>query len=143
MIACQEPRLLRMRWVNDAGLPISRVSARLGLRRAREEMAQSMLAIERLQKLPLSERREGLEELIVTEFKTTLMMADDEDLPFDMSYFELGFTSLRITEVKEQLETQLGRKISTNMLFNSPTMERLISYLVDEVLADLFGALTT
>jgi acyl carrier protein len=102
-----------------------------------------MLAIERLQELPLSERREGLEELIVTEFRTTLMMADDEDLPFDMSYFELGFTSLRITEIKERLETQLGRRISTNALFNSPTMERLISYLVDEVLADLFGALTT
>src|SRR5712664_3395532 len=73
------------------------------------EMTQNMLAIERLQELPLSERREGLEELVVTEFKTTLMMTDDEDLPFDMSYFELGFTSLRITEIKERLETQLGR----------------------------------
>ncbi len=71
------------------------------------------------------------------------MMADDEDLPLDMSYFELGFTSLRITEIKERLEAQLGRKISTNVLFNSPTTERLISYLADEVLADLFGVLTT
>lgn len=102
-----------------------------------------MLAIERLLELPLSERREGLEELVLTEFKTTLMMGDDEDLPFDMSYFELGFTSLRITEIKERLETQLGRRISTNVLFNSPTMERLISYLADEVLVDLFGPLAT
>jgi acyl carrier protein len=102
-----------------------------------------MLAIERLHELPLSERREGLEEFVVTEFKTTLMMADDEDLPFDMSYFELGFTSLRITEIKERLETQLGRGISTNVLFNSPTMERLISYLADEILADLFGSPAT
>ena len=106
-------------------------------------MTQRMLAIERLQELPLSERRDGLEELIVTEFKTTLMMADDEDLPFDASYFELGFTSLRITEIKERLETQLDRKISTNVLFNSPTMERLVAYLTDEVLTDLFGAPTT
>ncbi len=106
-------------------------------------MTQSMLAIERLQELPLSERREGLEELVIAEFRTTLMMADDEDLPLDMSYFELGFTSLRITEIKERLEAQLGRKISTNVLFNSPTTERLISYLADEVLADLFGVLTT
>lgn len=106
------------------------------------EMMQNMLAIERLRELPLSERREGLEELVVAEFRTTLMMADDEDLPFDMSYFDLGFTSLRITEIKERLETQLGRAISTNVLFNSPTMECLISYLADEVLADLFGALT-
>jgi acyl carrier protein len=100
------------------------------------------LAIERLQELPLSERREGLEELVTAEFRTTLMMADDEDLPFDMSYFELGFTSLRIIEIKERLEMQLGRRISTNVLFNSPTVERLVSYLTDEVLADIFDAVT-
>src|SRR5437763_17146060 len=84
-----------------------------------KERILTMLAIERLQVLPLSERREGLEELVVTEFRTTLKMSDDEDLPFDMSYFELGFTSLRITEIKERLETQLGRRISTNVLLNS------------------------
>lgn len=100
-----------------------------------------MLTIERLHELPLSERRDGLEELVVTEFKRTLMMTDDEDLPFDTSYFELGFTSLRITEIKERLETQLGCKISTNVLFNSPTMEQLISYLAEEVLGDLFSSL--
>jgi acyl carrier protein len=105
-------------------------------------MTQDLLAIERLRELPLSERREGLEEFIITEFKATLMMAEGEDLPLDMSYFELGFTSLRITEIKEQLETQLGCQISTNVLFNSPTMERLLSYLIDEVLADLFSTLT-
>jgi hypothetical protein len=98
-----------------------------------------MIAIERLCELPLAERRAGLEDLVVAEFKTTLMMADDEDLPFDMSYFELGFTSLGITEIKERLETQLGRSVSTNVLFNSPTMERLIAYLADEVLTDIFG----
>jgi hypothetical protein len=98
-----------------------------------------MIAIERLCELPLAERRAELEELVVAEFKATLMMMDDEDLPFDMSYFELGFTSLRITEVKERLETQLGRSVSTNVLFNSPTMERLIAYLTDEVLSDLFS----
>ena len=99
-----------------------------------------MIAIERLCELPLAERRAGLEELVVAEFKTTLMMADDEDLPFDMSYFELGFTSLGITEIKERLETQLGRSVSTNVLFNSPTMDRLIAYLADEVLADILGS---
>jgi acyl carrier protein len=102
-----------------------------------------MLAIERLRELPFSERREELEELVVTEFRTTLLMTDDEDLPFDMSYFELGFTSLRITEIKERLETQFGCSISTNVLFNSPTMESLISYLAEEVLADLFSSLAT
>lgn len=97
-----------------------------------------MIGIEQLCELPLAERRAQLEELVVTEFRTTLMMTDDEDLPFDLSYFELGFTSLGITEIKERLETRLGRSVSTNVLFNSPTMERLLAYLADEVLADLF-----
>jgi acyl carrier protein len=100
-----------------------------------------MLAIERLRELPFSERHDVLEELVVAEFKYTLMMTDEEDLPFDMSYFELGFTSLRITEIKERLETQFCCKISTNVLFNSPTVESLISYLADAVLVDLLGSL--
>ena len=114
---------------------------RRGLGGARKRNGRNMIAIERLYELPLAERRAGLEDLVVAEFKTTLMMADDEDLPFDMSYFELGFTSLGITEIKERLETQLGRSVSTNVLFNSPTMERLVAYLVDEVLTDIFGSM--
>ena len=105
-------------------------------------MEQNMLAMERLRELPMSERREGLEGLVVAEFRSILMMADDEDFPFDMSYFELGLTSLRITEVKEWLEAQLACTISTNVLFNSPTIECLISYLAEEVLADLFGQMS-
>jgi acyl carrier protein len=99
-----------------------------------------MMAIERLCELPPAERRAGLEDLVVAEFRSTLMMEEDEDLPFDMSYFELGFTSLGITEIKERLETQFGRSVSTNVLFNSPTMERLIAYLADEVLTDVFAS---
>lgn len=99
-----------------------------------------MIAIERLCELPPAERRAGLEDFVVAEFRSSLMMADDEDIPFDISYFELGFTSLGITEIKERLETQLGCSVSTNVLFNSPTMEQLIAYLADEVLTDVFGS---
>jgi acyl carrier protein len=94
--------------------------------------------IDRLQELPLSERYEALEELVVIEFKATLLMADDEDLPLDESFFDLGFTSLRIAEIKERLEALLGCGVSANVLFNSPTLERLIEHLTDGVLAHLF-----
>jgi acyl carrier protein len=57
----------------------------------------------------------------------------------DESYFDLGFTSLRITEIKERLETAFGRPISTNLLFNSPTIEQLMDHLTGEVLAELFA----
>jgi acyl carrier protein len=95
-------------------------------------------AIERLQGLPLSERYEALEELVVVEFKATLLMAEDEDLPADASFFDMGFTSLRIAEIKERLEALLGCGISANVLFNSPTLERLMEHLTDGVIPDLF-----
>jgi hypothetical protein len=40
-------------------------------------------------------------------------------------------------EVKANLEKVFGRTISTNVMFNSPTVEKLVEYLADEVLGDL------
>jgi acyl carrier protein len=94
--------------------------------------------IERLEALPLSERDDALEQLVVAEFKATLLMSDDEELLLDESFFDAGFTSLRITEIKERLETLLGCEISTNLLFNSPTVERLLEHLTGDVLPEFF-----
>jgi acyl carrier protein len=88
--------------------------------------------------LPISERYEALEELIVAEFKATLLMTEDEDLPSDVSFFDVGFTSLRIAEIKERLESLLGCAVSANVLFNSPTLDRLMQHLTEGVLGYLF-----
>ncbi|WP_018348359.1 acyl carrier protein [Longispora albida] len=92
----------------------------------------------RLHGIPRSERYEALEELVVGEFKATLLMTPDEELPLDESFFDIGFTSLLIADIKQKLETLLGCTISANVLFNSPTVERLVEHLTDEVLTDLF-----
>lgn len=76
--------------------------------------------------------------IVVAEFKNTLLMDDDEDLPMTQSYFSLGFTSLRVVEVKQRLEELLGTPISANVLFSEPTVEHMIAYLVRDVVADLF-----
>jgi acyl carrier protein len=102
-------------------------------------MTERTPTVRRLETLSPAERSDALEELVVAEFRSTLLMGDDEYLPMDESYFDLGFTSLRITEIKERLETAFGRPISTNLLFNSPTIEQLMAHLTSEVLADLFA----
>jgi acyl carrier protein len=102
-------------------------------------MTEPTPTIQVLLDLSPAERQDALEELVVTEFRATLLMADDEDLPLDESYFDLGFTSLRISEIKERLEAAFGRAISTTQLFNSPTVEQLLAHLTGDVLADLFG----
>ena len=99
---------------------------------------QDAAGLARLRELPRSERRDTLTELVVDEFKASLMMTAAEDLPTGSSYFELGFTSLLILEVKERLETLLGHPISANTLFNQPTVDRLVDHLAAGVLADLF-----
>jgi hypothetical protein len=101
-------------------------------------MVERTPTIERLAALPLSEREDALEQLVVAEFKATLLMSDDEELLLDESFFDAGFTSLRITEIKERLETLLGCEISTNLLFNSPTVERLLEHLTCDVLPEFF-----
>ena len=96
-------------------------------------------AIEELLDLPRSERREALEVLVVNVFKPMLLMAEADVFPLDESFFDLGFTSLLVNEAKVRLEELLGQPISANVLFNSPTAERLIEHLADDVLAEVFG----
>lgn len=93
----------------------------------------------RLSQIPVPDRADALEELVVAEFRAALLMAVGEDLPFDESFFDLGLSSLRLVELKERLEALLGRPISANALFNRPTVARLLDHLKETVLADLFG----
>jgi acyl carrier protein len=99
----------------------------------------------RLRALARSERVDALEAVVVAEFKTTLLMGNDEELGLEESFFDLGFTSLLLADLKQRLERMLGCVISTNVLFNSPTVDRLLTHLTDEVLTGLFAhpALTT
>jgi len=102
-------------------------------------MTDTSEIVHTLRALPRAERRDALEAVVVEEFKSTLLMPEDEDLPVDQSFFDLGFTSLRITEAKQRLETLLGQPISANVLFNSPTVDELVDYLIAEVLADVLA----
>jgi acyl carrier protein len=92
-------------------------------------------AIDDLWDLPRSARRDALVELVVTEFRTVLGMTDDEEFATDASFFGIGFTSLLILSVKTRLEILLGARISTNVMFNSPTVEQLVDHLAGMVLA--------
>ncbi|MGC5345298.1 acyl carrier protein [Streptomyces sp. DT24] len=102
-------------------------------------MATTTPFIEQLRKLPGSERRARIEELARTEFRAALLMTDDEDIPLDQNYFDLGLTSLRVTETKQRLEERLGCVIDTALLFSAPTLGRLVEHLHTEVLPALLG----
>jgi acyl carrier protein len=99
---------------------------------------QSTVTIVRLRSMPVSERREELETMIVSVLKSALLMGEDEELSTSESFFDLGLTSLALTESKEHLESLLGCRISATVLFNSPTIDSLAEHLAGEVLPELF-----
>ncbi len=72
--------------------------------------------------------------MIAAEFRAALQIEPDEPLPMDTPYFELGLTSLRLVETGKRLGQLLGIAISSNVLFNRPTLAQLTAYLADEIL---------
>ncbi|MEV7422214.1 MULTISPECIES: acyl carrier protein [unclassified Streptomyces] len=81
--------------------------------------------------MPLHERREIIEDLVVRELKSALLMTDEEELPLEAGFFDLGLTSLKMSEVKTILEQKLECEIPTTVLFRRPTPEQLIDHLTD------------
>ncbi|PJN23378.1 hypothetical protein CG736_23710 [Kitasatospora sp. CB02891] len=102
-------------------------------------MTHSHATLQELRNTPKLDRPDALEQIVIREFKESLLMSEDEDFPLSESFFDLGLTSLRVTEVKQRLEEFLDCSISANVLFNSPTVELMLTYLMTEVLTDLFG----
>lgn len=102
-------------------------------------MTMTTPLVEQLRALPRPERRSRVEELARAELRTALLMSEGEEVPLDQNYFDLGLTSLRVTEVKQRLEAQLGCAIDTAVLFAVPTLGRLVEYLQDEILPKLTG----
>lgn len=84
-----------------------------------------------MRELPRSELAEEIENLILRKFKVVLLMDESEDIPLDISYFDLGLTSLRLTEIRQSLEQLLDLSINANVLFNEPTIAHLRDHLTD------------
>ena len=91
-----------------------------------------------LTELPRPERRAALAAAVVAELAAALLVSPDEHLPLEENLFELGLTSLKTAEVKQELEAKLGLEIEVSVLFSQPTVQQLLTYLV-EALPDLFA----
>ncbi|CAM5288292.1 MULTISPECIES: acyl carrier protein [Streptomyces] len=100
----------------------------------------SRTTVEWLSDLPRSDRAEALENIVETEFKESLLMADEDVLPHDQSFFDLGLTSLSITKLKQRLEDILHVELDANLLFNQPTVQAVLEHIMHDRLPDLFGA---
>jgi acyl carrier protein len=105
-------------------------------------MTAESAVIRRLGELPRSERMDFLVGMVLAQFKEALLMTEQDELPLDENYFDLGLNSLRVVEIKAGLEELLGREVDTGLLFSQPTVQQVLEHLADEVLADLFASVT-
>jgi hypothetical protein len=87
--------------------------------------------------LPKSGRRAALEELVVAEFAELLGLPGGAEFPRRTGFFDLGMTSLRLTEVRQRLTRLLGDQIRIETLFEHATMDSLLEHLVTAVLPEL------
>jgi acyl carrier protein len=94
-------------------------------------MSDTNTTLGQLRELPAHEIHEEVEVLVEELFKDALLMESGEELPLQISYFDLGLTSLRLTRIKQQLEELLDVCVNTTVLFNEPTVEHLVRYLTD------------
>jgi acyl carrier protein len=79
---------------------------------------------------PSSEQpAEVLEDLVIEIFRDRLLLVEGEELSMDTNYFDLGLTSLRLIEIKQRLEDNLGIALDATVLFNRSTVDDLIDYL--------------
>lgn len=75
------------------------------------------------------EQKETIHASVSAAVKQILMFSDQEILPLNQSFFELGLSSLTLQKLKQQLQQQFDLEINMVELFNQPTVVGLVDYI--------------
>ncbi|MHA7962072.1 type I polyketide synthase, partial [Streptomyces sp. L500] len=107
--------------------------------RARRSAATASAAaaglVGRLTGLGPVERREVLQDLVRGQIAVVLGHADADTVDPSRAFQDLGFDSLTAVELRNRLNAATGLRLSATVVFDYPTTEALVAFLLDE----LFG----
>ncbi|EDX86329.1 KR domain family [Synechococcus sp. PCC 7335] len=89
--------------------------------------------LEQLKQVSATERRHHLMAHIQAEIADVLGYSSPEEIALDQPLADLGVDSLMAVELANQLEYSLGPTIPASFLFEHPTLEGLVEYLIEQM----------
>ncbi|GFZ92567.1 type I polyketide synthase [Okeania sp. KiyG1] len=90
---------------------------------------------EQLEATPVSERQEFLNTHVRSAIAKTLGLQDIQKIGMRQPLFDFGLDSLMAVQLTNSLESSLQTKLGSTLLFDYPTVEKLLSYISSEVLS--------
>jgi acyl transferase domain-containing protein/acyl carrier protein len=107
--------------------------ARLRQTTEKEVVAPTALT-QQLADIPAGERRDYILVQVQVQVANVLGFQEPQAVDVQQGFFDLGMDSLTSIELKNQLQTSLNCPLPATLLFKYPTIEKLVDYLVAEVL---------
>jgi malonyl CoA-acyl carrier protein transacylase len=98
--------------------------------------------LEQLEATPVNERQTVFLTHIQTEL-VKLLGIDSSELEPQQGFLDLGMDSLMAVELKNRLESTLNCSLPTTLVFDYPTIETLVDYLLKEAIPSLREATPT
>lgn len=82
--------------------------------------------------LPAAEQRERLWSHLESQIKRVLGLGPAEYIDGRRGLFELGMDSLMALDLRTRLQDELGRQLSSTLVFDHPSVEALVEHLLPE-----------
>ncbi|MEB3358053.1 MAG: MupA/Atu3671 family FMN-dependent luciferase-like monooxygenase [Synechococcales bacterium] len=99
-----------------------------------EKTQESIQWLQELEALPIATRHSRLTDYVQTQVADIMGLTSLSELDYQRGLFELGMDSLMALELKNRLETTLGRTIPAVAAFEHPTVIALSTYLATDIL---------
>ncbi|MEI2579701.1 type I polyketide synthase [Scytonema sp. PRP1] len=99
-----------------------------------QRLEQQPELLQQLKATPAHKRRDLLATYVRSQVAKVLGMSSPEQILPRQRLFDLGIDSLSAVELKNRLDSALGRSLRSTLIFDYPTLDALVEYLALEVL---------
>jgi NAD(P)-dependent dehydrogenase (short-subunit alcohol dehydrogenase family)/acyl carrier protein/uncharacterized protein YidB (DUF937 family) len=101
--------------------------------KAESMSAEQQEFLKRLEKAPSRDRQKLLLAHLQDQLTQVLRLSSSHSLDPHRGFFEIGMDSLTAVELKNRLQTSLGRSLPSTLIFDYPTLNALAGYLTSEM----------